>query len=1111
MESLSQKYQQKTDKQHVLDNPDTYTGTMTMTEIDTFIHEDHIIKSKTVEIIPGLYKLFDEGIVNCRDHAIRTKELDPTSNYQLSYINISINDDGEISFVNDGNGIDIEKHPEYGIWIPEMIFGHLRTSTNYDKSEKKIVGGKNGFGFKLVLIWSTFGEIETVDHIRGLKYNQKFHNNLSIIDPPTITKCKSKPYTMVKFIPDFKRLNIPNLSKDMLSLFKRRIYDIAAVTDKKVKVRYNNEILDVKTFQNYVDLYIGDKSSADRVYELPNDDWEYIVSLKTDEFKQVSFVNGIYTGKGGKHVDYLTNQIIKKIQALIKKRKKIDVKPSTIKEQMFIFLRCNIVNPSFDSQTKDYLSTPVSQFGSSCEVSDKFIDKLGKMGIIDSACALTEVKQNKLAKKTDGNQKKTIRGIPKLIDANFAGTEKSYQCTIILCEGDSAKAGIVSGLSQDDRNYIGVYPMKGKLFNIRGESHKKIMENKEIIEIKQILGLENEMTYTEDNIKTKLRYGKVLFMTDQDLDGSHIKGLGINLIDAEWRSLLTIPNFLGFMNTPILKATKNSETKIFYNDGEILEWKNNNNTNGWKFKYYKGLGTSTSKEFKEYFKNKKVVNFKEIGENGNEVIDMVFNKKRSSDRKKWLENYQSNSYLDTNQHIVTYDDFFTKEMIHFSKYDCSRSIPNMVDGLKTSLRKILYTALKRNLVNEIKVAQFSGSVSEISCYHHGEASLNGAIVGMAQNYVGSNNINLLEPRGQFGTRLQGGSDSASERYIHTCLNPITRLLFPKNDDFILKYLDDDGTLVEPNYYIPIIPLILINGTKGIGTGFSTDILPHNPIDIIKYIQIKLDNKVPNILLKPYFKGFTGQVTQLDETKWLIKGCYQIISKNKILITELPIGTWTDDYKKFLEDLIEKNKKDSPIIKDFNDLSTDTTINITITFQTNIIDVFSQKIIEYECNALEKYLKLYTTKSSSNMHLFDENEQLKKYSNISEIINEYMTIRLNAYQKRKEFIIKNLIHETTILSNKARFIKMNLNGDIDLRFKTKKQVCDLLQDNQFEIIDEDKDFKYLVKLPMDSVTKEKAESLNSEKDNKLKELNIIQETTIKDMWKTELTNLLKINF
>ena len=180
-------------------------------------------------------------------------------------------------------------------------------------------------------------------------------------------------------------------------------------------------------------------------------------------------------------------------------------------------------------------------------------------------------------------------------------------------------------------------------------------------------------------------------------------------------------------------------------------------------------------------------------------------KKRADDRKTWLEGYDRELYMDTDESQVTFKEFIGKEMIHFSKYDCDRSIPNIMDGLKTSQRKILFAAKKRNLKSEIKVAQFSGYVSEHSSYHHGEASLNGAIVNMAQNFVGSNNINPLVPSGQFGTRLKGGSDSASERYIFTYLNPITTTIFRDEDDKVLKYLDDDGTPVEPVWYAPIIP------------------------------------------------------------------------------------------------------------------------------------------------------------------------------------------------------------------------------------------------------------------------------------------------------------------
>jgi len=1130
-EELSNKYQQKTDKQHILDNPDTYIGSVEHIDSDLWIlnNEETKIVEKNISYIPALFKLFDEGIVNCRDHVIRMQQAikNKTENsLPVSYIDISVQDDGTIIMMNDGNGIDIAEHPEYKIWIPELIFGHLRTSTNYDKTEKKIVGGKNGFGFKLVLIWSTYGSVETVDHIRGLKYVQEFKNNLDVIGKPSITKCKTKPYTKITFKPDYARLGIAGLSQDVIALLKKRVYDVAAVTDKSLKVKYNSQLVPVKNFQQYIDMYIGVTNKEDqttaRAYEESGERWEYAVALSpTHEFIQVSFVNGIHTAKGGKHIEYILGQITRKLVAYIEKKKKVVVNANSIKEQLVLFLRCDIENPAFDSQTKDFMNTPSSKFGSTCTVSDKFIEKIAKMGVMDAACALTEVKENKAAKKTDGSKTKSIRGIPKLIDANWAGTEKSGLCSIIFCEGDSAKAGIVSGLSSEDRNIIGVYPMKGKILNVRGEATKKIVENKEISEIKKILGLETGRVYKSiEDVAKSLRYGKVLFMTDQDMDGSHIKGLGINLFQSEWPSLTQIPGFIGFMNTPILKARKGTTQElVFYNEGEYETWKNSvseHELKSWNIKYYKGLGTSTGKEFREYFEKKKTVGFEYKGKNSDDTIDMVFNKKRADDRKEWLGEYNRESFLDTNDKMVSYEEFINKELIHFSKYDCDRSIPNLMDGLKISLRKILYSAFKKNLTTEIKVAQFSGYVSEHSGYHHGEASLNAAIVGMAQNFVGSNNINLLMPNGQFGTRLQGGKDSASERYIFTQLNKITRILFPDADDKILSYLNDDGLLVEPIYYAPIIPMVLVNGSKGIGTGFSTDIMCYNPSQIIQYIKNKLTAATFDSIITeftPYYEGFKGTIQKIsEEGKYLFKGKYEKLGGDKIRVTELPIGFWTDDFKEYLESLTESvdktGKKINPVVKEYDDMSKDTTVDFIVTLHKGKLAELEAVQLDHSCNGLEKQFKLFTTNNSSNMHLFDAHDKLKKYEKVQEIIDDYFVTRIELYQKRKDYLIGALTQDLVLLSNKSRYITELLEGSIDLRRKKKEEVVQMLKDKKYNIVNQDDEYKYLVKLPMDSVTEENVARLNKEHADKVAELEYVKTTTTSQMWLKELDVLEK---
>ena len=1116
---LSKQYQSMTALEHIEKKPDTYIGAIEEDEMKGWrLNDDNKFKYEKMRWVPGLYKCFDEAIVNARDHAIRMSLSKEKKKHLVKNIEVAYKD-GVISIMNDGNGIDIAKHPKDKLWIPEMIFMHLRTSTNYDDEEKKLVGGKNGFGIKLVFVFAEWGEIETVDHIRKLKYTQRVERNLTVIHPPKITKFSGKPYTKVRWLPDYKKFGLDSLTNDMCSLIKKRAYDVAAVTDKSLKVKINDTPIDIKSFEQYVDMYIGEKSEMPRVSQT-SDRWECVVCVSPlDEFTQVSFVNGISTGKGGKHVEYITNQITKKMIEYIKRKKKVTVKPVTIKEQLMVFVNCMVENPAFDSQTKDYMNTPVSKFGSKFEISDKLIDKLAKMGVMDSAISLNEVKDNKAAKKTDGRKSKIIKGIPKLVDANFAGGTKSSQCILILTEGDSAKSGVVSGLSKQDRDIIGVFPLKGKLLNTDGISQDKINNNMEITNIKKIMGLKTGKTYKNKTEALKdLRYGQICFLTDQDLDGTHIKGLCMNLFNSQWNDLFKMNDFLGYMNTPILKATKGKQEKSFYNENDYEKWKKNNNGGkGWKVKYYKGLGTSSSKEFKEYFKNKKIITFSHSGETSRNAIDKAFNKNRADDRKEWLGDYDKNRRLATNKKRINIENFIDDDLIHFAKYDCERSIPNLIDGNKTSLRKVLFGCFKRKLVKEIKVAQLSGYISEHAAYHHGEMSLNKAIVGLAQEFTGSNNINHLLPNGQFGTRLEGGSDSASERYIFTALNPLTRYIYPESDDKILNYLDDDGTKVEPDFYLPIIPMILVNGGKGIGTGFSYEGLCYNVKSIITYLKNKLEKKNEIKNIEPYYEGFKGDIIPIDSNKgkkYLFKGKYTVLSSDTIRVTELPIGLWTIKFKEILDKLMEeKTSKNSkikkvPIIKHFKDDCTDALIDFTIKFTPGMLSKLITKKVDNNINLLEKTLKLVSTKSTSNMYLFDEEQKLRKYNTIYDIINKYIPVRYKGYEKRKDYIMKELYAKIILASNKARFIKENVEETIVLRKKKKSEVINLLKEKKYAIVNNDSDYKYLRSMTIDSLEEENMLRLMKECEELKKQYNVIKKKTVEALWLDDLRSLEK---
>jgi len=1119
---LASVYQIKKQRDHILDAPDTYIGGIEIDNIEDWILVGDMMKRNKFDFIPGLYKCFDEAIVNCRDHFIRQAQKKKDGEDVLGVTNIEVyvnKETGVITFINDGDGIDVAKHPEHNIYCPELIFANLMSSTNYDKKQKKITGGKNGFGVKLIFIYSEWGEVETIDHRRQLKYVQEYTDNLSKIHPPKITKSgKKKPYTKVSFKLDFKRFGIKKIDDDIFNILKKRTYDIAAVTDKTVKVKFNNENVPVRTFEDYISLYIGKKGEVNRIFET-KERWEYgICNTTTGEFNQVSFVNGVYTAKGGKHVDYLMSQILRKISAYIEKKKKIKVTHASIKEQLMLFLNVSIENPAFDSQTKNYLNTPSSRFGSRCEVSDKFIENIvKKLGVMDAAISLTQVKENKkTSAETDGSQVKTLRGIPKLIDANYAGTGKSKECTLILCEGDSAKAGIVSGLSKDDRNTYGVFPLKGKLLNASDMSSAKLNQNKEVANIKKILGLKSDFKYTSiEDVHKQLRYSSIMFMTDQDLDGSHIKGLCINLFHAQWPELMKINSFLGFMNTPIIKAKKGKNELSFYTDQEYEEWKKDNNDGkGWVIKYFKGLGTSTAKEFKQYFKDKKSIEFEYSGDECKDAIDLAFNKKRADDRKDWLCNYDKDKIVDIKSGSISFKRFTDEEMIHFSKYDCERSIPNLMDGLKIASRKVLFSAFKRNLTREVKVAQFSGYISEHSCYHHGEASLVTTIIGMAAEYIGNNNVSLLMPKGQFGTRLRGGHDHASERYIFTNLDPITKFIYPDYDNNILDYRYDDGTKVEPNFYAPIIPMICVNGGKGIGTGFSCEIPSFNVKDIINYIKYSLNGQKgekPNIGL--YYQDFLGTIEKISDVKYILKGKYEIIGTDEIHITELPVGFWTETFKEHLETLMDckdtkTKKKVQGIVKSYKDMSTDTLVDFKIKFQPGeVSNLITQKADDNQ-NKLEKLLKLATTKSLTNIWLFDNKQQLKKYNSVYDIINTYMPVRYNLYKKRIEYLIEILEKEVMILTNKARFIKEQCDDTIDLRKKKKQDVISLLIERKYDMIDNDNEFKYLRNMKIEEVEEENFEKLLNQCELRVKDLEKLKKETPSNLWMKELKILEK---
>jgi DNA topoisomerase-2 len=1085
-QQLADQYRRLSHRDHILELPDTYIGSVETHEEHRWVFDSEAKKMvhRKVNFNPGFYKLFDEIVVNARDALIRSQT--EKGKQPVKHISIQIEEEESQPFTivveNDGDGIPVVEHSEYKVWVPELIFGHLLTSGNYNKEEEKIVGGKNGYGAKLANIFSKSFTVETRDPKVGLKYTQTWSDHMSTCSKPSVVKDKAgKGFVRITFTPDLSRFTGLDL-EEMKSVLQTRTMELAALAGKEVKVSWNGEAIGTNTFEKFTHLFVRDEASI--AYEKCSERWEVAAVLTrtlfededTHDERHVSFANGVNTKKGGKHVETVSKHILGDFCELAKK-KKIEIKPSQLKDSVLFFVNATIVNPSFDSQTKEYLTTPANKFGSQFKCSPKFAETLIKMGLLEEAQSILDAKAAKDAKKTDGAKKKTIRGIPKLEDALWAGTAQSSQCTLILTEGDSAATSAISGLKIVGRETWGVFPLKGKMLNVKDISQIKFNQNEELTAIKKILGLEQGKKY---NSVKDLRYGRVMVMADQDLDGAHIKGLLMNLFHTEWPTLMKI-GFICSLMTPLLKATKRSETLSFYSQPEFEAWKEaqgEEGLKGWKLKYYKGLGTSTPAEAREWFQHLHEIKYK-WDEATDESVSLAFSKKRADDRKMWLSTYDAKRMAKAEDDgSLGFSRFIHDELIHFSNADNLRSLPHLMDGLKPSQRKILFGCLKRGLKQEIRVAQLAGYVSEHAAYHHGEASLNSTIVGMAQTFVGSNNINLLVPIGQFGSRLLGGKDSASPRYIHTHLEPIVESLFRKEDTSILEYQEDDGLTVEPETYLPVVPLLAINGCVGIGTGFSTDIPPHHPMTVVTMLRDRLMGKrasLEGLTVQPWWFGFKGPILPSGDA-WITKGLYTMDdAKKTVTITELPVGTWTKDYKVFLDTLaggdgpatLHTNGK--PILKSFDDLYDDDTVRFILYMEPDYYEDIKADVADFE-----KRFKLTTTWRLSNMTCFNNEMQIVKYSCIGDMMEAFFGPRLEAYEQRRQNEMGRLEREALEADAKARFLRAVLEGDIELRRASDEEIVSMMilhelpplsDPNNAESVDA---YEYLLRLRMDRV-------------------------------------------
>ncbi|KAL2167029.1 hypothetical protein VTG60DRAFT_1865 [Thermothelomyces hinnuleus] len=1145
--SATETYQKLTQLEHIIRRPDTYIGSVERTDQKMWVFNktEKLMENRTISYVPGLYKIFDEILVNAADNSQRDSSM--------TYLKVTIDrESGEISVENNGKGIPVEIHEKEQCYIPELIFGHLLTGSNYDDNEKKTVGGRNGYGAKLTNIFSQRFTIELQDSTNGKRYKQTWTDNMGNMEKAKIVSNKSSDFVKVTFLPDYKRFGMENgIDDDLEALLYRRVYDMAG-TVSGVKVWLNGEHLKVN-FKTYCEMYAkaianergdasvdGEKPAAKVEFDQQRSNgrlWQIGFTVSDGSFQQVSFVNNIATTSGGTHVNYIADQICEALgKELNKKKKGHSLKPSHFRNHIFIFINCLIDNPAFTSQTKEQLTTKVSAFGSKCQLSDQFLKKVKASEAIANIMEFADRKADKMMAKSDGNKRSRISN-DKLIDANWAGTKRGHECTLILTEGDSARGLAVAGRAVLDPDRIGVFPLRGKMLNVRDASLDQIMKNKEIENIKKILGLKHKQDYKDTR---GLRYGHLMIMADQDLDGSHIKGLLINFLEVQFPSLLRVEDFFQEFITPVVKVwqgnnpKKPQNLKMFFNLPQYETWKEAHKAElrKWKYKYLKGLGSSSNEDAQIYFKDldRHLKKFDILKPEESQLLELAFSKKKADARKEWLGNFIPGTYLDSTMSRKTIADFVQKELILFSMADNMRSIPSMIDGLKPGQRKVVYAAFKRNLVSDQKVAEFAGYVSEVAAYHHGEMSLQQTIIGLAQTYVGSNNVNCLEPSGNFGSRLAGGSDAASARYIHTRLSPFARRVFSKLDEPNLENQYDDGKMIEPKVYVPIIPMVLVNGADGIGTGWSTQIPNYHPLDIVENLKRRMGRLDPNDPeekpfkpMTPWWRGWKGVVEPDGPNRFKFNGIIKQDEQNpnEIHVTELPIRMWTDDFKSRLEEILRAEKTPS-FIKDYREFNDHQTVHFIIEMEDKHLKAALDE------GLLEKF-KLTKTVTTTNLVAFDTRGQIHKYESPEEIMEEFYQYRYNMYTERKKHWLGVYHADYRKLKNQYRFVSEIIENKLVVNKKKKDVLVQELRDRNYEafppkedkkvkstdeelgkddaedeeVSNDARDYDYLLSMPIWSLTNERLEKLKNQIAAKKAEYDELEALSEKDLWVKDL--------
>lgn len=1150
-------------RNHVLKRPDMYMGDVEVVEVSQDVvvadatPQSYTCRHLDVICSPALLKCFDEAIVNAIDNQHRGSAM--------KNIRVMVHESGELEVSNDGPSVPVTWHEDAGMWSVTVAFSQFLSGTNFNDDEVRFTGGRNGVGIKATNTWSTFFEVEVHDPVSKKHFRQRFEDNMAVCGDPVVrSSARKSGLTRISWMPDYARMGMPAVLKsglpaDVRALIEARVYDICACTHPGVNVFLNGDKIGIKSMQQYAKaLGISGAAAYDSVEAGGRVVMQVCATARAEGAAAhlIGFVNGVKCS-AGTHMDTILRRIADVILARARVKSKnagLALKPLFLRQELTLVVCLLVPNPRFTSQSKETLATAWKSVGFTWEPSAAFKSALQRSPLVDRVIALASSAEDRALIR--GNSAPAHRHVPRIHKYDPAtGLFRRGDCSLIVTEGDSAKALAVAGLSVVGRESFGVFPLRGKLMNVTKFTAKKVLENAEISNLMAILGLSYGTEYTAESAK-RLPYRRLVIFADQDTDGSHIAGLLINFLHAHYRSLMEAwPDFVQRFATPIVRArVQGADEQRFFSLPEYDRWLGGlaeGAADRVKVKYYKGLGTSNNRDAKDYFGNwgDHVTDVVYTGPPCDQALHTFFDEKKSAERKLFLSHeYDPQTFVDYGAPSTTIKRFLHDEMGHFSYADNVRSIPSAIDGLKPVQRKVLFSFFAKKQTSEVKVAQAGAMVAEMTAYHHGEVSIAEAIVGLAQDHTGTNNLALLCPEGQFGSRHNRPSEHAAPRYIFTKLDPVARLLFRAEDDPVLERMVDDGHPIEPTMFVPVIPLVLVNGASGIGTGWSTSLPNHNPKDVlqacVQIAQHLLSSSAPGSAppsgtgedscaggtraeasalvdeagapldeaaqqagqeatqeaapLLPWYAGFKGSFAPdvaSDKTFVCSGVCEVDSSTSTVTVTELPVGRWTEEFIAFVNDkLVAGSAKDSTaarFVRSVENLSTDVAV-----------------IVRLRCFTLPAHeelaglLKLTSRVGTANIHLFDSSSKLRHFD-VPGILEAHADARLALYRKRRLHDIEQARADLRVAQNKHRFVLSVVDGSLELRRMSHTELEAELDGREFDRLPT---FAYLTQMSITSMTVDRLAALEAAQSKCRELLQAAEESEPVCTWLSELQQL-----